>query len=89
MTSKPELSSQLLSQIVRSELRHGNQIRGIETGWSRMDTVIRFARPLSLLDLPADWADSGGRTFAWEDPHGGREAGLIVGHEAVVGPVGD
>lgn len=82
-----ELHSAILRRILAHETERGNIVKDQETGWSRMDTVVRLKNPLDL-DFAEEAAAGGSEAhvFRTRDPHYGNDAGVRDGREAVVGP---
>lgn len=83
-----KLKSPLLNQFLLAELESGNVIEQVETGWSKMDTVIRLKKALDQdrLDKLLAAHPHTLRSFTNNDPHYPKESGLIDGRESVVGP---
>ncbi|WKY44751.1 hypothetical protein Q5O14_01245 [Eubacteriaceae bacterium ES2] len=82
------LESSILSRFLDQELARGNTIDKIETGWSKMDTVIRLKKPLNQETITRilDENPQTLRSFTATDPHYPQETGLIHDRESVVGP---
>lgn len=81
-----ELQSETLRQILYHELEAGNEIAQRETGWSKMDLVVRMKRPLDKEYIRAH-ENSSCHTFSSSDPHDGPPAfGIVCGAESIVGP---
>lgn len=81
-----ELQSETLRQILHHELDEGNSVASRETGWSKMDLVVRMKRPLDREFVHAH-ASSSCHTFSSDDPHNGPpEFGIVCGAESIVGP---
>ncbi|MDK2935854.1 MAG: hypothetical protein PWP62_862 [Eubacteriaceae bacterium] len=83
-----KLKSSILSHLLEEELAGGNTIDKIESGWSKMDTVIRLKKPLNqeAIKKLLDENPLTLRSFTSNDPHYPKESGLIHKRESIVGP---
>lgn len=86
-----KFKSKYLNELLDSELSRGNEILREETGWSKMDLVVRLKNPLSADETEAKAAASEGtlRIFSHTDPHDGSEYGVICERESLVGGIAE
>ena len=75
-----------LNELLREELTRGNAIDAEETGWSKMDLVVRLQKPINSGRVEEILAQAGGkvRSFYYQNPRTGEEFGVVSCRESLV-----